>query len=152
MNEYKYEKERIGTIVIVRDIIFFNEITGKYEVDHAFQKGRPCLILYSDEEYDYFLSLTSRQKGKYVDEYYPVTLDSFHYVYCNRPFGKKNPKNDYDAEYINVKNVYKKPICGYKEVGKLNYKEYKKITKMFKNFHEIDFITMKLDDAILIRK
>lgn len=79
-------------IVIVRDIIFYNEITENYEMNHAFQKGRPCLILYSDGEYDYFLSLTSQQKGKYVDEYYPVTPDSFHYVYCNRPFGKKVKK------------------------------------------------------------
>lgn len=47
-------------IVIVRDIIFYNEITENYEMDHAFQKGRPCLILYSDGEYDYFLSLTSQ--------------------------------------------------------------------------------------------
>ena len=48
-----YEREAIGDIVIVKGIVFENTAIGKKEPDHAWKDGRPCMIIYSDNELDY---------------------------------------------------------------------------------------------------
>ena len=57
-----YEREAIGDIVIVKGIVFENTAIGKKEPDHAWKDGRPCMIIYSDNELDYLLTLTSVDK------------------------------------------------------------------------------------------
>ena len=50
-----YENSIVGNIVLVRNLVFYNNANRKYELDHAYKTGRPCLVIYSDDEYDYFL-------------------------------------------------------------------------------------------------
>lgn len=47
-----YENDYIGKIVYIKNIVFAKE---ENKLDHAYNTGRPCLLIYSDEEYDYFL-------------------------------------------------------------------------------------------------
>ena len=63
-----YENDYIGKIVYIKGIVF---ATGKTKLDHAYSIGRPCLIIYSDNEYDYFLTMSSKIKTKsYTFDYY----------------------------------------------------------------------------------
>ena len=61
-----YEREAIGNIILIKNIIFKNTANKKKEVDHAWKFGRPCLVIYSDEQYDYILTITSTQKKKNI--------------------------------------------------------------------------------------
>ena len=54
-----YEKEAIGNIILMRNIVFTNSTNKPQEIDHSWKRGRPCLIIYSDDEYDYFLTIKS---------------------------------------------------------------------------------------------
>ena len=51
-----YENDYIGKIVYIKNIVFAK---GETKLDHAYNTGRPCLLIYNDEEYDYFLVLNS---------------------------------------------------------------------------------------------
>ena len=61
----RYEREAIGDIVIIKNIIFKNKVKeGKKETDHSWEQGRPCIIIYNDDEYDYFLTMKSNPDYK----------------------------------------------------------------------------------------
>ena len=67
-----YEKGVIGNIIIMKNIVFTNSINVKktHEIDHSWRTGRPCLIIYSDDEYDYFLTIKSHiTDTKYQNHY-----------------------------------------------------------------------------------
>lgn len=51
-----YENDYIGKIVYIKNIVFAKE---ENKLDHAYNTGRHCLLIYSDEEYDYFLAISS---------------------------------------------------------------------------------------------
>lgn len=55
-----YDRDVTGTVVNVKGLMFYNTVTKKWEMDHAYKNDRPCLIIYSDDEYEYFLTMTSR--------------------------------------------------------------------------------------------
>ncbi len=54
-----YENSYLGSIVIIRNLIFNQNKKNGNQVDHAWRAGRPCVIIYTDNEYDYFLPLSS---------------------------------------------------------------------------------------------
>ena len=105
-----YEREAIGDIVIVKGIVFENTAIGKKEPDHAWKDGRPCMIIYSDNELDYLLTLTSvdkdgsKQHFKINDENILYEED-FKYRYNRKDRINKSIKG-----YVNLENIYKMPI------------------------------------------
>lgn len=134
----------IGSIIFVKDIIFSNSKTNKKHLDHAHELGRPCLLIFSDEEYDYFLTLTSTKRNNYrYTEYYELTSKDYDYIYrkSNSPIG-----------YINVRNIYKKRICGYgmDEIGKIKFDVYKKIIKKLKDYHKNNNLDTIKENANII--
>lgn len=148
-----YDKELIGNIVNIKGLRFINTDTQKYEMDHAYKNGRPCLLIYSDDKYDYFLSLTSNKKrSKYKNEYYQLSNDSYKYLYKYPFYGSWKEKPT--IGFANVKCVFKMPICGYGfgEIGKIKFSEYKNIINLFKEYHKVDDINEILENAISIRK
>ena len=75
----------LGEIVIIKNIVFKKDRNTKKQVDHAWSSGRPCLILYSDEEYDYYLTLTSSKERKNYfsqikDDFYKLNGEDFFYI------------------------------------------------------------------------
>lgn len=120
-----YEREVIGDIVIVRGIVFENTTNGKKEPDHAWKDGRPCMIIYSDSELDYLLTLTSvdregsKQHFKINDENILYEED-FKYRYNRKERIEKSIKG-----YVNLENIYKIPISGHDKIGKVTFETYK---------------------------
>ena len=149
-----YDRELIGNIINVVGLTFYNTITKKYEPDHAYKSGRPCLLIYSDEKYDYFLPLTGKNNVKYSEEKYSINKYSYKYLYEYPSSKEHNDKKRDLNSYVKMDTVYKKPVCGYgfREIGKLKYSEYKNIIKAFKEFHNVSRISETLESAILIRK
>ena len=73
-----YEREPIGNIIIIRNLIFQNTVKGQKEVDHAWKSGRPCIIIHSDNEYDYILALKTRVKDeRYEHQHFPLSENCF---------------------------------------------------------------------------
>ena len=66
----KYENETIGNIILMKNIVFTNERKNTHEIDHSWRTGRPCLIIYSDNEYDYFLTMKSSITNTKFQKYY----------------------------------------------------------------------------------
>lgn len=147
----RYDNEAIGNIVIMKDIIFYNKKTQVYEVDHSWNKGRPCLIIYSDEEYDYFLPFTSTERGgKYEKQYFPINEENILYSYDYKN-EKKIRKKDIKGS-INLEYVYKIPICGEYALKKITFGTYKKIIEALKEFHKSDELGQILEKATIARR
>lgn len=123
-----YSKSNLGSIIIVKGIIFNNSNNNRRVVDHAHELGRPCLLIYSDDEYDYFLTLTSSIKNNKRSEYYKLLNKDYDYLYSG---------SDSAVGFINLRNIYKKKICGYgvDDIGKIKYSVYKDIMNKFKEYH-----------------
>ena len=132
-----YENDYIGKIVYIKDIVF---ATGKIKLDHAYSIGRPCLLIYNDEEYDYFLTISSKIKTKsYAFDYYKLCPDDFMFLYKYENI--KNMKDsDYAHGFINLRNIYKKRVSGYgiNDSGKIKLETYKEIIKKLKYLHNKD--------------
>lgn len=129
----KYENEVIGNIVIIKNIIFKNISNNKKESDHSWSNGRPCLIIYSDNDWDYFLPIKSNyNKDKFDEEYFEIKNEDVLHL-CYRIHGKPTAKGISGA--INLQNVYKMPISGHDEVGKIKLETYKKIMGKLKDYH-----------------
>ena len=134
----KYENEPIGTIVIIKNIIFKDSVTKKKEIDHAWKFGRPCLIIYSDDEYDYLLTITSTpKKSKYKNEHF--SLKDEHLIptqisrYTN--YNIKKSENKTIEGSITLDTIYKIPISGHEELGKITFETYKLIINNLKTLH-----------------
>lgn len=143
----KYENETIGKIVIIKNIIFKDGVTKKKGLDHAWKFGRPCLIVYSDNEYDYFVTITSTPKNeKYKNEHF--ILENEHFIptqisrYTNYNF--KRSKNKTIAGSVTLDTIYKIPISGHEEIGKITFETYKSIIENLKKL----FHTESLDELI----
>lgn len=133
----KYENSFLGDIFIVRNIIFKNSASKKSEVDHAFYNGRPCIIIYSDNEYDYFLTLTkgSKRIKDYYYNYFYLSKDDFLF--------RDDIRND---SYAQINLIYKIPIAYRKSKNKIKYEVYLKLLEEIKrryNTNEIDTIVKK---------
>lgn len=142
----KYESDIIGKIVIIKNIIFENRINTKKETDHSWFNGRPCLIIYSDNEWDYFLTLKSNfNKDKFDNQFFELSSeDILSLYYRNRELrSAKEIKG-----VVNLQNVYKMPISGHDEVGKIEFETYKKIIEKLKKYHN----NQSLDDILIKSK
>lgn len=129
-----YENDYIGKIVNIRGIVFDNYISNKKEVDHAYNTGRPCIIIYSDEEYDYFLTMSSSMNVHGQNfEFFKLNSDDYMYLY---KYVGDSHKNVFEG-YINLKKVYKKKVSGFgmDDKGKIKFEVYKKLMEKFKKYH-----------------
>ena len=134
-----YEREAIGNIVLIKNIIFENTSSKRKEVDHAWKFGRPCLVIYSDEQYDYILTITSTQKkARYKSEHF--TLQTKHFIpnqisrYSNHNINKIKNKNIEGS--ITLDTIYKIPISGHEQLGKITFETYKTITSKLKTLYQ----------------
>ena len=138
-----YKNDYIGKIVYIKGIVF---ATGKTKLDHAYSIGRPCLIIYSDNEYDYFLTMSSKIKTKsYTFDYYKFQPDDFMFLYKY-----KNMKDSYYAHgYVNLRNIYKKRVSGYgmNDSGKIKLETYKEIINKLKYLHNEDNMNEIINSA-----
>lgn len=129
----KYENDIIGNIVIIKNIIFENKTNNKKEIDHSWNNGRPCLIIYSDNEWDYFLPMQSTfDRDKYNEKYFEFTDNDILSLYyrCSDLRSAKKIKGA-----VNLRSIYKIPISGHDEIGKIKLETYKKIIGKFKKLH-----------------
>ena len=135
-----YEREVIGNIIIVRNMTFENTTINKQEFDHAWNSGRPCIIIYSDDEYDYFLTLTSN----------PEIIEAFEEHHLK--LRKKDLLHHYSDKLtkgaIKLETVYKMPICGHRQLSKVKFETYKEIIYKLKTYHQ----NQNLDEILLNAK
>lgn len=145
-----YKDDYIGKIVIIKNIVFNS---GKNRLDHAYKGGRPCLLIYSDEEYDYFLTIKSEPRTKsYGFEYYKLNPEDFLYLYNYRGDNSK-VTFDYIHGYVNMFEVYKKRISGYgfRDFGKIKLETFKDIMDKFKFLHKSENIESITSKASIIK-
>ena len=145
-----YENYYIGKIVYIKDIVFTDGSTNK--LDHAYKKGRPCLLIYSDDEYDYFLTISSEIKTKsYTFEYYKLCPDDFMYLYEYTGVDAKKDAS-YAHGYVNMRNIYKKRVSGFgvNDSGKIKLETYKEIINKLKYLHNNENMNEIVNDARVI--
>lgn len=147
-----YEREAIEDIVIIKGLVFENTVIGKKEPDHAWKDGRPCMIIYSDSELDYLLTLTSvdregsKQHFKINDENILYEED-FKYRYNRKDRINKSIKG-----YVNLENIYKMPISGHDKIGKVTFETYKDVFKAIKMHRPNQTIREILNNAVSVRR
>ena len=132
-----YTKSELGKIVIIKNIVFKNDSNSKLKVDHAWEKGRPCVIIYSDNEYDYYLPISSTKANKNYyqeikDEFYELSEKDFHFMNNRKKFG-----------VIHITNLFRKKISGYNnEIGRITKEAYYELIHKIKNYYnkELDEI------------
>lgn len=142
----EYERQDEGKIIIVNNLRFED---GR--IDHAWNTGRPCLLLFSDDEYEYVVPLKSElKKDTYLKEKFPLTdediLCFYRYGYFENTLQKKNPKKRQVGViakkdmygYINVETIYKIPVAYRNEICKVTYETYQNILSKIKNLHKIE--------------
>lgn len=131
-----YEKSYQGNIVIVTNLVFNKNLQRKSILDHAWKKGRPCIILYTDEDYDYLVPLKSEKPRDNIyknvkKEYYELSEKSF----LNLQSGEK-------IGVIHLADFFKKKTSGYKIIGKLTKEAYLEILKKFSEYHKSEIEEM----------
>lgn len=150
-----YEHEQIGKIVIVKNLIFENNLTNKNEADHAWNVGRPCIIIYSDDNYDYILPLKSKiTDEKYKNQHFLLDETKF----LNLQITKMSKKN-YNTKAnkrtttgaINLQKVYKIPISWHVEAAKISFEAYKELIEKLKEYHKIEDLNTILENAQSVR-
>ena len=147
-----YEREVIGDIVIVKGIVFENATNGKKELDHAWKDGRPCMIIYSDDEIDYLLTLTSvdREGSK---QYFKINDEDILYKEDFKyRYNRKNRINKSIKGYVNLENIYKIPISGHDKIGKVTFETYKDVFKAMKMHRPKQTIREMLNSAVSVRR
>ena len=149
----KYENDSIGDIIIKRNLIFKDN--GMNELDHSWKTGRPCLIIYSDDQYDYFLTLTSKLEkvDKYNSQYFLIDESDLDYINTLNFNGRKI-KEKYRKSLggvVNLSNVYRSRICGHHVCGKVKYGVYKQIIKKFKEYHNYEDIVDIVENSVTLK-
>lgn len=144
-----YDKSPMGTVFSVSNMIF----DGK--VDHAYRKGRLCILIYSDDEYDYFLSISSNKSKSGKDfEYYKLGDDDFSYLYKYDSIRNSSKfHDDAPSGYVNLIYIYKRKISGFgsREIGKLKYESYKKLIDKLKYYHNRSEMNNIVESAKVVR-
>ena len=139
-----------GKIIVVNNFSFYN---GK--LDHAWNKGRMCIILYSDDEYEYVLPITHKIKELYKRDYLYINEKNFLEFYSkrNREYiikrvdKKIRSKNYNDINgYVDLRCIYKIPIAFRDEIGKVNYQTYLKLKNDLLSYHDKN----NLNDILLL--
>lgn len=145
----KYENLQEGKIIIVNNFKFEDG-----SLDHAWNKGRPCLILFVDDDYEYIAPIKSELKKDthFIDKYY-INDENMLYFYNNfyvestlRPYkyNKRSNKLIRNAKgkkhiegYINLEAIYKLPVAFRNEICKLDYDAFKSVIEKLHNIHNI---------------
>jgi len=126
-----------GSIILVKNIVFKDG-----NLDHSYRHGRPCLIIDNDDEEITFLTIATVYKDKNYES---------NYVLNN--WKKLKLKHE---SYVNLACIYKGKACFYKEINKINEKEYLKILKEFlifhENNHEIDSVKNSVNKQLKLNK
>lgn len=147
----KYINSELGNVIVVRNFVFENNI-----VDHAYDFGRLCVILYIDGEYEYIVPITSRKVGD-DNQFVELNEDLISFYYNNNFLlgDKKNNKRSYSKlknkelyGYINLKNVYKISSFYHDEVCKLNYDGYVNIMNKIRELHIGNISDISIDTNI----
>lgn len=149
-----YNSDLVGNIIIVRNIVFHTSSWGIRQVDHAWNKGRPCLLLYTDDDYDYVLPLTHIVNyNLFGYHYYALDNSKFQYLCKNSYiYDKVNKSNNSVNGYVNLEAVYKIPIFGHGEIGKLSSSAYEELIDKFKKLHNISDLSVLSEGRKLILK
>lgn len=134
-----------GSIVLMKNIIFCDSTIGK-NLDHAYKTGRPCLLLFSDDTYDYFLTIKSSLSSyDKENDFYQIKKHDLDYISTkdNKPI----------KGFINVKYIYKRPICSVvdTELGRVTPECYEKVMKVFEQTHPDDFNDLLTDASNIHR-
>lgn len=132
----KYEYLDEGKIIVVNNFRFEDG-----SLDHSWNKGRLCLILFIDNEYEYVLPIKSDVKEiNFPDKYY-IDKSSFEFFYdrgynettlndfigYSKNYRIKSKINKDLSGYVSLEHVFKIPIAYRNEIGKLDYDTYKSI-------------------------
>lgn len=141
-----YERSFLGDIVLVKHLVFKNNNTGKYEMDHAYYTGRPCIIIYTDNEYDYFLPLT--KGGKCINNY----LYDYFIIDNKEDILFVDDKSVDFICYANLRNIYKIPISFRKRKSKVKYSVYKDLIEEVKRKYKIEEIDKIVKKYSLLKK
>lgn len=144
-----YENDYIGKIVYIKNIVFAK---GENKLDHAYNIGRPCLLIYSDEEYDYFLIISSQIKNKNYDfDYYKLNNDDFMYLYDYHG-NNSRVKLDSAHGYVYLRSIYKRKVSGFgmNDSGKIKLKTYKDIINKIKFLHNNENMSEIINNARVI--
>lgn len=135
-----YQTDQVGKIIVVKNIVFPRSAFSKRQVDHAWRTGRPCMVLYTDDEYDYVLPLTHEVKNK-IYEYHFFKLSDSKFLYQlgrdNRINYKINKEKQITNSFVNLEYIYKLPICGHVEVAKITFPAYRELVSQYINLHRI---------------
>ena len=144
-----YENDYIGKIVYIKNIVFAK---GENKLDHAYNTGKPCLLIYSDEEYDYFLIISSQIKNKNYDfDYYKLNNDDFMYLYDYH--GNNSRVKLASAHwYVYLRSIYKRKVSGFgmNDSGKIKLKTYKDIINKIKFLHNKENMSEIINNARVI--
>lgn len=142
-----YEREAIGNIIIIKNLIFQNTVKDQKEIDHAWKMGRPCIIIHSDDEYDYILALkTNVTDKKFENHHFRLSKKDFlPNRHNNHNTKKKNEREIHGA--VNLQNIYKIPISGHSIMEKITFKTYKAIITKLKEYHKIEDLNTILENA-----
>lgn len=147
----KYRDLLDGKIVSVNNFTFDDG-----SLDHAWNTGRICYVLYADDEYEYLLPITHENKHNNTKRYFYITESDFEEFYESRykestlfRKNQKNSKNSSDIEgYINLSNIYKYPIVYRDEIGKISFDTYKKIRNKLLHYHHTNSFDEIINKAI----
>ena len=140
-----YENIDEGKVIIVTNFRFED---GK--LDHAWNAGRPCLILFSDDEYVYILPIKSDIKKSNSYNKIPIDKKSFEYFnergYNDRALNTFIPgtnhvkitgymKKDISG-YVNLEHVFKIPVAYRNEIGKIKKNLFDEIINKLHNIQK----------------
>ncbi len=141
-----YENSIVGNIVLVRNLVFYNNVNRKYELDHAYKTGRPCLVIYSDDEYDYFLHLiTGNDSFKYYN---------YKYFFINHKtdllYEYTTPRKP--TSYVYLRKIYKTPIAWRRNLSKIKFDVYSQIIEEIKKTYHKENLSEIVNTYSLMKK
>lgn len=147
----KYEQDTIGKVILIRNIVFFNPDTKSKNLDHVWKKGRPCIIIYSDDEYDYFLPIKSNIKEKFDHQYFMLSEKDLLNKDIHRYSKSRTNYNHSLTGSINLETIYKIPISGHDEVSKVSWETFKNIIEKLKEYHQSNNLEEIINRAEIMR-
>ena len=99
----------LGSIIIVRNLIFENNESNKKYLDHAFFHGRPCIVLHFDEEYIYFVPLSRVCSSANLETHFIIDMKDSRW-----------DRKKYHSGMVNLEKIFKQKFCWKEEIGVLD--------------------------------